>query len=225
MSPDGTSAGAPTEAFTATEARSYWDRRHASEDDLASGGNVSFDRPTNAMLYAVRTARLLEVVGYETNPQVPLRVLDAGCGKGYFTRALGEFGHEVDGIDTSEHAIGFCRSQAGPRERYHVSALAQWRPPRLYDVVVSIDVLYHLMDDQEWEASVRHLASLVRLGGRIGLVDHDSAEDRVWSHYQKTRGRPRYEAVLDDCGMAVTGFVPNDFKNDPSGMHIAVRVA
>ena len=105
-----------------------------------------------------------------------------------------------------------------------MSALRDWRPAHLYDVVVSIDVLYHLMDDDEWEASVRHLASLVRLGGRIGLVDHEADEDHVWSIYQKTRASGRYAAVLEACGMQVERFVRNDFRADPSGMHIAVRV-
>lgn len=213
------------ELFSSSQARAYWDRRHTEEDDLASGGNVSFDHATNAMLYAVRAARLVEAIGFNANPAVPLRMLDAGCGKGYFSRKLGEFGHDVVGIDTSPHAIALCRAKAGPSERYHVSSLRGWRPVGLYDVVVCIDVLYHIMDDGEWEDSVRNLASLVRLGGRIGLVDHDSDEDRVWARYQKTRGALRYREVLQSCGFRVEGFLRNDFKKDPSGMHLAVRVA
>ena len=117
------------------------------------------------------------------------------------------------------------RALAGPRQSFHVSALTDWSPPHLYDAVVCIDVLYHLMDDAEWEASVRHLASLVRLGGRLGLVDHDRDEDRVWRDYQKTRASGRYREVLESCGLEVVGFVRNDFQNDPSGMHMAVRVS
>jgi 2-polyprenyl-3-methyl-5-hydroxy-6-metoxy-1,4-benzoquinol methylase len=217
--------GAGREAFTATEARTYWDRRHAESDDLASGGNISMSRAENAMFYAVRTARLLEVLGTQSDPASPLRVLDAGCGQGHFSRAIASFGHRVDGIDTSEVAVAGCRAAAGPLESYALSALQDWSPSHLYDVVVSIDVLYHLMDDREWEASVRHLASLVRLGGRIGLVDHQADADRTWSHYQKTRAAGRYRAVLEECGMTVERFVRNDFRDDPAGMHVAVRVA
>lgn len=206
------------------QSRTYWDERHRTRDELASGGNIAFDRGTNEMLYAVRTARLIDVVGARTDAEYPLRVLDAGCGKGYFSRRLGTFGHRVDGIDTSPHAIAECRALGGPGESYHLSALAEWSPSRLYDAVVCIDVLYHLMDDAEWEASVRHLASLVRLGGVIGLVDHDRDDDVVWHDYQKTRGRARYTSLLESAGFAVTRFVTNDFMHDPSGMHVAVRV-
>ncbi|GGB84476.1 hypothetical protein N798_11240 [Knoellia flava TL1] len=206
------------------ESRTYWDERHRTRDELASGGNIAFDRGTNHMLYVVRTARLVEVLGTHSDAEYPLRVLDAGCGKGYFSRQLASFGHRVDGIDTSPHAIAQCRAEGGPAETYHLSALTEWAPPHLYDAVVCIDVLYHLMDDAEWEASVLHLASLVRLGGVIGLVDHDRDEDVVWHDYQKTRARSRYAELLSGAGFEVTRFVTNDFMEDPSGMHVAVRV-
>ena len=211
--------------YTSAESRVYWDRRHATAAELGSGGHISMGESENAMLYAVRVARLLEVLGTQAEPQSPLRVLDAGCGKGHFSRAIASFGHRVDGIDTSEVAIAVCRDRAGPAESYAVSALRDWTVPHLYDVVVSIDVLYHLMDDEEWETSVRHLASLVRLGGRIGLVDHEADRDHVWSTYQKTRAAGRYRAVLESCGMRMERFVRNDFRADPSGMHVATRVA
>ncbi len=211
--------------LSAAQSRAYWDQRHASTGALSSGGNISWDEPTNAMLYAVRAARLVEALGPGTDPHAPRRVLDAGCGKGYYTRLLAGFGHRVDGIDTSVHAISHCRSLAGPRQSFHVCALSDWSPSYLYDAVVCIDVLYHLMDDAEWEASVRHLASLVRLGGRLGLVDHDRDEDKVWRDYQKTRASSRYGDVLESCGFELLGFVRNDFQNDPSGMHMAVRVS
>lgn len=211
--------------FTREEARSYWNRRHQELDSLRSGGNTSYDFATNAMLYAVRAGRLVEVLGGFSDPDAPLRVLDAGCGKGHFSRVLAEFGHRVDGIDTSPSAVVECRRRGGPGQSFALASLTTWSPPHLYDVVVCIDVLYHLTEDDEWEASVRHLASLVRFGGRIGLVDHDTDEDRVWNRYQKTRARSSYRRLLEDCGFEVTGFVPNNFRDDPSGMHVAVRVS
>jgi SAM-dependent methyltransferase len=222
--PDDVARPSDVRELSPDESRTYWDERHRTRDELASGGNIAFDRGTNEMLYAVRSARLVEVLGARTDAEYPLRVLDAGCGKGYFSRRLASYGHRVDAIDTSPHAIAECRAAGGPTESYHLSALTEWSPSHLYDAVVCIDVLYHLMDDAEWEASVLHLASLVRLGGIIGLVDHDRDEDVVWHDYQKTRSRNRYVELLENAGFTVTGFVTNDFMEDPSGMHVAVRV-
>lgn len=213
------------EAFTASEARSYWDDRHTAADELASGGNISHSHASNSMFYAVRTARLIEALTPWTASLAPLTVLDAGCGKGVFSRAMGSFGHRVDGIDTSPVAIAECVRGAGPLESYAVSDLVSWSSTHLYDAVVSIDVLYHLMDDLEWEASVRHLCSLTGVGGRVLLVDHDRDDDRVWSHYQKTRSAQRYRDLLADCGFAYDRYVRNDFRDDPSGFHIATRMS
>jgi len=208
----------------ADEARAYWDRRHQESGALASGGHIGYAESVNAMLYAVRTARLVEVLGGASNVAAPLKVLDAGCGKGYFSRALASFGHLVDGIDTSPAAVESCRQQAGPNESYAVSSLTDWAPTHLYDAVLSIDVLYHILDDEEWQASVRSLASLVRLGGLIGLVDHEADEDRSWRPHQKTRAVWRYRELLEHAGFVIDRFVRNDFRKDPSGMHVAVRV-
>lgn len=207
------------------EARAYWDHRHGAEDDLRSGGNTGMTHAGNELFYALRVARLIEVTEYVSAPTAPLRVLDAGCGKGYFSRALASFGHEVDGIDTSERAIAECLRLADERQSFAVSALVDWCPPRLYDVVVCVDVLFHILDDEEWEASVRNLGRLVRMGGRLVLADHPADEDRVWRRHQKTRARSRYEALLADLGLGYLRFVPNGLPGIDVGCHVAARVS
>lgn len=207
------------------EARTYWDQRHSTEDSLRSGGNTGMSHAGNELIYALRVGRLIEVTEYESAPTAPLRILDAGCGKGYFSRALASFGHEVDGIDTSEEAIAQCRRQSDERQTFAVSALADWCPPRLYDVVVCIDVLFHILDDKEWEASVRNLARLVRMGGRLVLADHGVDEDRVWARHQKTRAVSRYEKLLSDLGLNYLRYVPNGLPGTDVGFHVATRIA
>jgi 2-polyprenyl-3-methyl-5-hydroxy-6-metoxy-1,4-benzoquinol methylase len=213
------------DVFSPSQSREYWDTRHREVDDLRSGGSLADDRAATAMLYAVRRARLIEAIGADSDPGIPRRLLDAGCGKGYFSRSLTEFGHRVDGIDTSTTAIRECRRRALGSDSYAVSSLRSWRPPCLYDAVVCIDVMFHLMDDDEWLTSLRNLAALLRLGGLLVVSDHDAWEDRVWDNYQKTRSRSRYEAVLHEQGLEVVDFIRNDFRSDPVGMHVASRVA
>ena len=218
-------ATAPFTEWDAETAQRYWDTRHAEEDEWRAGGNVSFDRGTNAILYSVRLVRLVEALGFVTSDAAPLRVLDAGCGRGYFTRGMASFGHQVDGIDASANAVRSCREQQGGRERYEVSTLSAWSPNHLYDVVFSIDVLFHIMDDEEWEASVVNLARMVRLGGRLLLADHAAEEDQVWSSYQKTRSRSRYVDLVTALGFSDRGFRPNGDRRDPVGLHDFARVA
>src|SRR5689334_18242234 len=83
------------------EVLTYWDSRHKAQGELRSGGDLGYDHPNNEIFYALRVGRLIDAVGDIGEPLGPLRVLDAGCGKGYFARSMGRFGHVVDGIDAS----------------------------------------------------------------------------------------------------------------------------
>ncbi|MFD0395351.1 class I SAM-dependent methyltransferase [Streptomyces nogalater] len=123
------------------------------------------DRAGNELFYALRLGTLLAVIGDLHSPAAPLYVLDAGCGHGYFARALHRCGHRVDAIDAGEETIERARA-ADDGPRYARARLDEWRSPWPYDVVLCVDVLFHLRDDTEWAAALRNLASLVRLTGR-----------------------------------------------------------
>ncbi len=201
----------------------FWNARHQELGYLRSGGDAGRDEASNEILYAVRLGRLIDIVGDQCAPAAPLRILDAGCGKGWFTRRVASFGHRVDGIDVSEHAISLCRQQAVGQERYAVSRLDQWRPPCLYDVVYCIDVLFHVMNDQVWEASLRNIASLVRWGGTLTVTEHEADVTRTWADYQCTRALSRYRKILESQGFVERGFIPYGFRSGPVGFLVMAR--
>lgn len=101
------------------DAARYWDARHRVEGDLRSGGHLGLDDASNELFYARRLGALLEIVGDGSNVVDPLFVLDAGCGKGYFARALARGGHRVDAIDASPSAVASCRARAAEPYRTH----------------------------------------------------------------------------------------------------------
>jgi SAM-dependent methyltransferase len=212
------------ELMSIDEAAAYWDARHRRDSDMRSGGDKSFDDATNHMFYILRLSLLLSVIGQHSSGVAPLFILDAGCGKGWFSRELARFGHKVDGIDASESAIRYCQEQGGG-PRYIQSRLSQWTNPWLYDVVMSVDVLFHILDDQEWERSVRNLAELVRFHGRLVIADWFAEEDHAYSNYQLVRGRHRYLPLLKDCGLRFDGWRPYEFRHSPLGFYVFTRTA
>ncbi|WDZ87817.1 class I SAM-dependent methyltransferase [Micromonospora cathayae] len=210
------------ELLSAAETTAYWDDRHRREGDLRSGGDVSFDEATNEMFYVRRLGILLDLLGQHSDPVAPRYLLDAGCGKGWFSRALARFGHRVDGIDASPSALAEGRTLGGG-PRYHESTLADWHSPWPYDAVVSIDVLFHVLDEEQWQASLRNLAALVRLGGRLVVSDQGEPGRRVYGNYQVGRGPDRYRSVLSPAGFRADGWHPYRFRGSPIGFHAFTR--
>lgn len=182
----------------------FWDDRHRDAGEGASGGFISLGEAGNHALYHIRLGQLLTLAG-GSSPAAPVDILDAGCGKGIFSRGMAECGYRVTGFDPSEQAISLCKQRARHREQYSVSTIAHYPSSRLFDLVYSIDVLFHIMDDSEWRESVARLCRLVKLGGRIALVDSDQPLERRWAQYQKTRPADAYHRIYRDNGIEPAG--------------------
>jgi 2-polyprenyl-3-methyl-5-hydroxy-6-metoxy-1,4-benzoquinol methylase len=205
-----------------TRSRQYWDTRHRERDDLASGGHIGLDRPGNEIFYAQRLGALLTLIGDLSSTEAPLFVLDAGCGKGHFARGLARCGHRVDAFDASPEAITQARSGGGG-PRYSVTGLTDFRSPWPYDIVLCVDVLFHVLDDTEWAAALRNLASLVRVSGRLILTDEDTTERTVRGDYILHRPTSAYHKELEPLGLTHNRFRPYGFRENLVGFHVFTR--
>lgn len=103
----------------------------------------------------------------------PLDIFDAGCGTGRLCQLLKLQGHLVEGCDGAEEALRLCRLRG-----IDTMAMADLNTLEIeagsYDVITSIDVLYHadVVDDS---AVMRRLRSGLRPGGMLilNLVAHE----------------------------------------------------
>lgn len=240
--------------LTPAEAAAYWDARHRHQDDLRSGGHIGLDYASNEMFYARRLGALMELIGDHASATEPMFVLDAGCGKGQFARALARCGHRVDAIDASPSAIGYARltdppleeppapeeldgeqapggepahepgpQPAGAPPRWAVCALDQWDSPWLYDAVYSIDVLFHILDDDIWRRSLDNLSSLVRYGGTLVVTDSGRDRPHRRGNYILHRPPAAYLTRLMARGFRYRGFRPYRFRGNEVGFHAFTR--
>jgi 2-polyprenyl-3-methyl-5-hydroxy-6-metoxy-1,4-benzoquinol methylase len=109
-----------------------------------------------------------------------LMIMDAGCGNGYFTRALAQKGASVTGIDQSSVFIGFCieKERVNPLGiEYHTGSLDNL--PMIenesFDLIVSNIVFVDVID---YKSVLKELARVLKPSGRF-----------VWSNLHPVFGR------------------------------------
>jgi SAM-dependent methyltransferase len=138
--------------------------------------------------FAGRREVLLALVRGELQPGA--RLLDVGCGTGYFLEAAAH-SYDVAGLDPSATAVAFCsrRGLAGVRTG-GVDLLASLQGP--FDAVTFFDVIEHLPDDT---AALRLARSVLPPGGRVFVSV--PAYRWLWSHHDDVHGHQRRYTAED----------------------------
>jgi 2-polyprenyl-3-methyl-5-hydroxy-6-metoxy-1,4-benzoquinol methylase len=94
------------------------------------------------------------------------KILDYGCGRGYFTHYLASKGNEVYGVDISEENIEYGRKHF-PEVKYVLSsALPLQFEDGFFDEIYLMDVLEHVDD---LHATLTEVTRLLTKGGKLTI--------------------------------------------------------
>ena len=134
--------------------------RHAE----ASAYNALYDRP--AVLHL-----LGDVAG--------LRVLDAGCGPGFYAAELVARGAEVVGFDASPDMVRLAERRVGPGGTFRAHDLGRpldWLDDEVFDAALLALVIHHV-DDRL--GALRELYRVLRPGGVLVVSTHHPTSDWI----------------------------------------------
>jgi SAM-dependent methyltransferase len=144
---------------------------------MSRGGPALYD--PIAASYAARVDAAPFNACYERPAMVNLlpavrnrRVLDAGCGSGWYAEQLVALGAHVTALDASPAMIAYARARLGTRAAFHVADLAQpltWLADASTDLVIAPLVLHYL---EAWGPTLREFARVLRPGGRLLFSTH-----------------------------------------------------
>jgi len=90
-----------------------------------------------------------------------INILDAGCGTGQLISKLQPFGI-IEGIDYSQEAIYYCKQRG--LENVSSQDLNTWETTKQYDVIISLDVLYHAAIEDDLLIVEKFKANLTKNG-------------------------------------------------------------
>jgi len=180
----------------AFDEKDYWRKRHQDMSGrLRAVGIDHLDERTNERAYRLVAEQYDHVLDRLALPR-GTKVVDAGAGVGFFSRMLMDRGFDVTAVDISEVALSNIE---GVSRKVHSSLAKAPIEPKSAEMVHSFDVLYHIMDDAEWEASLRAVASW---SSRY-LILHERFM-RLWqfppSKIMKMRTRGHTKRILRSAG-------------------------
>lgn len=196
----------------------FWNDRHAASDPWRAGGHKGYSELRNIAFCKVRLGAVLQVLDFHFDTTECLKILDAGCGRGFFADELSRLGNDVMGIDASQVAIDYCKTnRAGGFEH---SPLSDYKSIKMFDVIYSLDVLYHIVDDELWEKSFTNLQQQIRSGG-LFIVSDTYAENRhICGDYIVFRTSKDYRRLASECDLLLLEHVQFTFMGSRQGMYV-----
>ena len=107
-----------------------------------------------------------------------LRVIDAGCGPGFYAEEiLARGAHDVEGVDASETMVLLARERVRENATFRVHDLQQplsWIEASSFDLAVMALVIHHL-DDRT--AALREMHRILRPDGALVVSTHHPTTD------------------------------------------------
>jgi len=111
------------------------------------------------------TRRINQIAKY----QQPGKVLDIGCGPGFFLEAAQAKGYDVYGLDPSEYIVKVAGAKFGDHIRHGVIDTADY-PAETFDLVVAFDTFEHIYRPLEW---LEHVRRILKPGGLLTMTTPD----------------------------------------------------
>jgi SAM-dependent methyltransferase len=108
---------------------------------------------------------------------IGMRVLELGCGTGYFTREMARSGADIVAIDISPELLEIARANcSAPNVRYEIqNAYELSYPDAVFDSVVGSSVLHHL----EVEEALRKIYRVLKPGGTIYFTEPNMLNPQI----------------------------------------------
>ncbi len=191
--------------------KAFWNTRYEEFSLRESGIKTLTPRFSELLYRCKRDAWLRGLAAARVDRRRPLRLVDGGCGQGFFAGVAQECLAQVDytGLDISEKAIEHLRGRY-PSFAWQVCDLAapglRLEPP--CDLAQSIEVLHLIIDDANQRQAIANLAASLRPGGTLLLTDVLPAQRYLPNDYIVFRPLSHYQQLFATLGLTIVTVFP-----------------
>lgn len=192
-------------AISEFDSRSYWDKRLKKNWTLHGVGMLRLAHNYNIWLYRVRN-RVFRRTVRAARVDIPSSdVLDIGPGTGFYVdqwRSLGA--RSVSGVDIADSAVAQLREKF-PDVTFERADVSDGTPfaDGAFDAVSAFDVLFHIVDDDRYEAALSEVARVLSPGGRFVFSENFAPKRRVGRKHYISRSREEIEELLHRAGLEI----------------------
>jgi SAM-dependent methyltransferase len=190
------------------EPKQYWEQRLSDRFTLKGVGHLGFSESYNTWLYR-RKQRCIESCLSGTNLKGK-KVLDIGCGTGFFVEWYLQKGASICGIDITDISIKRLKQKyQGEFQTQDITDPNYQLYSREFDIINMWDVVYHIVDPKRFNLAFDNIAKSMRDGGLLLFTDWfgASSDVRIADHVQG-RCLDTYTKSLPKKGFELVGMYP-----------------
>lgn len=170
----------------------YWQKRLSGNFNLIGVGNKRFTEEENLRLYEGKKAILLKILNDERVDLQTARVLEIGCGTGYWTEMCRSGGcKDYTGVDIAAVAIEKLKVQYSSYKFLCGDAGKLTIDSAHYSLILMIDVTQHIVDDTIFFTTMEKIRSVLDRNGIFVVTSWLDATKRD-SYYEKSRDMSCY---------------------------------
>jgi SAM-dependent methyltransferase len=187
----------------------YWEERLARDFTLGTVGHIGLGKQFNRWVYKSRVATLNKVLKNLSIDLHGKKVLDVGCGTGFWVDYWLKRGAEaVTGMDISETSI--CRlRERHPLQTFEVSDIQKkWEIKEKYDIISAFAVVNHIVDEIGFDNAISNLGRSLVNGGYLLVSDGFLKKSPVRERHVCWQTLDRYIKVLSAHNIEVVGIFP-----------------
>lgn len=184
------------------DAARYWDdrfRRHGPS--LSSVGHEGKSEVDNAAAYASQAGAIFAMLEHTGAELAGARVLEIGCGNGYYAEQLRQRGvARYCGLDITDAFFPLLRKRF-PGFDFVRSDITSTRFPERFDVVLMIDVIEHIVTEEKLAAALANVSAMMAddavfvLAPVVSRGRRSLFYVRFWTEAELLRALPGCQAV------------------------------